>query len=91
MKNIYIVKYCGGDYDGYYNKSIFVTKDKNKAIKYCEKFNRILKNYKDYYKKFEDNKRGFRCLKDKYVNKYFNQWYRLKDIEKCYYDKIEIR
>lgn len=43
---IYIIKYHGGDYEDYYEKIIFATTDKTKAISYVRRFNKILKKWK---------------------------------------------
>lgn len=54
MEKIYLVKYRGGDFDSSYNVTIFATFDENKAVKYIEKFNHILKKWKQYYSQFEE-------------------------------------
>lgn len=93
MKNdtYYLVKYCGGSYDDYYNATIFVTNNKIIAMKYVSKFNRILKKWKKYYEQFETNELGMKWIADEYVEKYFNRWDSLQNITKCYYEEISFR
>jgi len=92
MNKIYVVKYCGGSYDDYYNVIIFATAKKSIATKYVTKFNRILKNWKEYYKQFEeDSELGFGWIKKEYVESHFNRWYNLQNITKCYYEEIQVR
>jgi hypothetical protein len=92
MDNIYLVKYSGGSYDDYYNVIVFATTKKSKATKYCAKFNRILKKWKEYYSQYEEDKYGWKWIyKEEYINQYFNRWYKLKNINKCNYEKIPVR
>jgi hypothetical protein len=86
----YLVEYAGGSYDDYYNKTIFVTDKKSVAIKYVTKFNRILNEYKNYYKKFEVDQHGMEWIADEYTE-YFNRWHRLHNITTCYYEEIPFR
>lgn len=93
MKNkLYLVKYCGGDIDDYYRVTIFVTSKRKTAIDYTKKFNRILREWKRYYKQFEEkNVFGYPSLKEEYFNDYYDRWSRLHMITKCYYEIIELR
>ena len=52
-KASYIVYYSSGEYDDYKEVCIFVTESKNKAVRYAQKFNRILKKWKLYFANFE--------------------------------------
>ena len=91
MNKIYVVKYCGGDYDEYQSVVIFATTNKRIAVQYTNKFNHILKKWKDYYKQFEGNDMGFVWIKDEHVEQHFYRWNRLRYITKCYYEEIEVR
>lgn len=88
---IILVKYCGGDYEDYYTSVVFATANKKTAKNYVTKFNRILKKWKDYYSQFEQDENGFGWLKSEYAKSHFNRWYSLRNIDKCYYEEIEIR
>lgn len=92
MEKIYLVKYYGGIDSYFYEKTVFATTSKSKADKYVAKFNKLLKKWKDYYSQFEENKVGFRCLKDEFINKgIYSRWQSLGNITKCYYYEIEFR
>jgi len=91
MKNIYLLGYSSGNYDDFYQNIIFSTDDKNKAEKYVEKFNRLLEKWKNYYSNFEEDDFGFIWLKEEYINKHFKNWNKIKNINECYCQKIELR
>lgn len=88
---IYIIKYRGGDYEDYYEKIIFATTYKTKAIAYVRRFNRILKKWKNYYKQFETKHCGITWIKEEYIDKYFQRWYSLQEIDRCFFESIELR
>jgi hypothetical protein len=85
---MYIVKYSGGEWGDYYQVNIFVTADKELAERYVEKFNSILKKWKDYFSQFKDEY-GF-SIKDEYLE-HSDRYYAITKINKCYYDEIEFR
>ena len=87
----YLVRYCGGSYDDYYSAVIFVTNKKSTATKYCSKFNKALKRWKDYYKQFETDKFGMKWIADEHVEKHFDRWNSLQNITKCYYEEVSFR
>jgi len=91
MKKIYIIKYCGGSYEDYYTKDIFITDNKSNATKYVTKFNKLLKKWNKYYEQFEEDKCGMKWIKDEYVEQHFNRWNSLKNINNCYWQEIEVR
>jgi hypothetical protein len=88
-KYFYIVKYRGGEYEDFYTKDIFITSDFEKVKKYVKKFNSILKKWKEYYSKYEDKSLGWADSSAPYH--IFEAWYRLRMIDECYYEEIEIR
>ncbi len=92
MKNkIYIIKYRGGDYEDYYEKIIFATTYKTKAISYVRRFNRILKKWKNYYSQFETKHCGITWIKEEYIDQYYQRWYSLQKIDKCFFASVELR
>ena len=92
MKKIYIVKYCGGSSDDWYEVNLFVTDKKSTAIRYVNKFNKILGKWKKHYRQYEENRRGIMpWLKAEYVEKYFHRWSTLREIDKCYWNEIDFR
>lgn len=92
ITSYYLVRYSGGSYDDYYSAVIFVTNNKKTATKYCTKFNKTLKNWKDYYKKFETKKYGIMTwIGDEHVDTKFNRWNKLQKISRCYYEVVSVR
>lgn len=92
MKKSYAVQYQGGEIDDYFNIIIFVTNSKDKAKKYVEKFNSSLEKWKEYYSQYEEERElGYRWIKDKYLYKYFDRWYKINNINECYFKEIELR
>ena len=87
MKKMYIVRYCGDSYDA----NVFVTDKKSTATKYVSKFNKTLKKWKEHYKKYEVKEHGMNWIKDDYAEQHFNRWNALRNINKCYWDEIELR
>jgi len=85
-KEIYIVKYNFGHSLDNDAAILFVTDSEKKAKNYCKKFNRILRKWQKYFNQFDD------CdwLKDEHFNK-FERWYQLRMIDRCFYNKIELR
>ena len=88
---MYIVSYCGGSYDDWYEVNIFVTNKKAAATKYVTKFNKMLKKWKEHYKQYEEKKNGIEWIKDEYVEQHFDRWNVLQNINKCYWSEIELQ
>lgn len=84
---MYIVKYSAGEWDDYYQVNIFVTADKELAEKYVEKFNSILKKWKDYFSQFVDE---YGLFKEEYEEMY-DRYYVITKVDICYYNEIEFR
>lgn len=91
MKKMYIVRYCGGSYNDWYEANVFVTDKKSTATKYVTKFNKMLKKWKEHYLQYEGKEFGMDWIKDEYVEQHFNRWNSLRDINKCYWNEIELR
>jgi hypothetical protein len=88
---IYVVKYCGGDYEDFGNVTVFATTKKSVATRYVTKFNRILKKWKNHYKQFETNEMGIDWIKQEFVERHFDRWNRLQNISTCYYEEVLVR
>lgn len=90
---MYLVSYLGGDYDDYFEINVFVTDDEEYAKKYASKFNTILKKWKEYYSKYEEQRYGetMTWIKDEYVEKYFYRWNAIRSIDVCVYTEIQFR
>lgn len=91
MDKIYIVKYTYGCSECDEHRLIFATTKKTKAIKYSQKYNKIVKKWKDYYKRFEDDEYGIAWIREDYGEQYFRRWNQLRSIGRCYWEEIEIR
>ena len=88
---MYLVKYCGGSYEDHYIRVLFVTAKKSTATKYVTKFNKILKKWTNYYKQYESDDHYSSWIKDEHAEKYFDRWWQLRNITRCYWDEIEVR
>jgi hypothetical protein len=92
MKNkIFVVIYSTGNYEDYHTVMIFATTKKSTATKYVTKFNNILKKWKKYYSQFEDNKMGFNWIKEEYIEQHSDRWNALRNINKCFWEEVEVR
>ena len=91
MTSYYLVRYYGGSYDDYYNAVIFATNKKSTATKYCTKFNKLLKKWKNYYKQYETKEYGMSWLAQEHIEKHFMRWNRLQKISRCYYEVVSVR
>ena len=92
MKNeIFLVRCSYGSYDDYLEKVIFVTENKSKAVKYVRKYNAILKKWKEYYSQYEEPLYTYKWIKKEFVNQYFDRWNKLQRLNKCSFEKIEVR
>lgn len=92
MKNkIYLCCYSIGDYDDCRIINVFATTNKSKAKKWVSKFNKTLKKWSYYYSQFEDDRLGFRWIKDEYVEKYFDRWNSISRINNAFIEEIELR
>jgi radical SAM superfamily enzyme YgiQ (UPF0313 family) len=89
MKKIYIVKYSSGSHDDFFVKEIFVTFNEELAKKYVDKFNFLFGKWKSYFYEFEDHEEEW--LKDEYINTMFERWYKIRNINKCWFESIELR
>jgi hypothetical protein len=87
----YLVRYSGGSYEDAFDVIVFATNKKSTATKYCTKFNKMLKKWKDYYKQFETKNYSFMTwLADEHFDK-FNRWNKLQRISRCYYEVVSVR
>jgi hypothetical protein len=88
MENIYIVSYSTGEYEDYRECNIFATFDEQKAIAYVRRFNSLIDKWYNYYSKYNGD---YRWIKDEFVEKYFNRWYIMHELNDCSYKEIEVR
>lgn len=91
VKKMYIAKYSRGDWDDYYQFPVFVSADKRKVTNWVTKFNRIHKEYLKMYEPYLSREHSFPWIADEYSEKYGDKWYRLKKINKAFWEEIELR
>ena len=91
MSKIYMVSYSGGSYDDFYTANIFVTTNKATATKYVTRFNKLLKKWKKHYSQYESNDFGMRWISPEHSVKHFNRWHSLYNVDRCYYEELEVR
>lgn len=103
IKKLYIIRYSTGSYDDFVVVNLFVTHDKSLAKNYVKRFNTIVENYREFYKKFEEHKypdllhdpefiddKFYYELTDENVQ-YYDRWYELKEFNECFFEEIKIR
>ena len=89
---MYIVLYSSGEYDDWFEHKIFVTKKKSVAINYVYRFNNILKKWRQYYMQCEEvDEHGDIWIKNEYRDSHFDRWNKLRGINRCYWEEIELR
>lgn len=91
VNKMYIAKYSKGEWDDHYQVSVFVSDDKRKVTKWVTKFNRIHKEYLKMYEPYLTNEHGFPWIDGEHYEKYGDKWYRLKKINKAFWEEIELR
>lgn len=81
IREVYVVKYYGGSFGDHYEKIIFATTDKEFAEKYVNKFNGILKKWKEYHTTNSTDSNY----------EHLDRLDSLDNIHECYYEKLELR
>ena len=82
-----VVKYSSGSWDDYFVHDVFATTDEEKAKVYVEKFNRIIEKWHIYWSTIVNKDDDW--LDDDTYN--YNRYHQIIDINRAWYDKIEIR
>ena len=92
MTSYYLVKFYGGSYEDSFDYVVFVTNKKTTATKYCTRFNKMLKKWKDYYKQFETKKYGIMTwVSDEHIDTKFYRWNQLNKISGCSWSEVSVR
>lgn len=87
MKKIYVVQYSTGAYESFEKVMVFATESEEIAIKYIDKFNTILKKWQEYYAQFFNSDDD----SSDQLRKYYQRWDSINDVNKAFYEEIEIR
>ena len=82
----YLVLYKKREWSEACPSPLFITLNQEVAINYVNKFNRILKAWREHIKKYE-HKEDFQ---DNYLD-YVNRYYNIKELGYSYYLEIELR
>jgi len=94
-RKLFVANYSRGDYDDYYEHSVFVSEEKELVEKWVEKFNSKLKIWKEYFNSFNQGKvsdeSGWERVKDEFVDTKYERWYYIKHQNKAFISEIEIR
>lgn len=91
VNKMYIAKYSTGEWDNYYETTVFASTDKRLVTKWVTKFNRIHKEYLKMYEPYLTSEHGLPWIADEYIDKYADKWYDLKRINKAFWEEIELR
>ncbi|CAK0748783.1 conserved hypothetical protein [Gammaproteobacteria bacterium] len=83
----YLVSYSTGQYEDHYTVNVFVTNDENKAKKWIEKFNRILKSFIENNNPFDNDSDELENIPYEKINR----WYYISEINNAFYNIIELR
>lgn len=77
-KHIYIVGYCGGDYEDYFEHIVFATEDEESAKIWVKRYDTLLSKLKE----FNDS----RLLSNKEIG-----YITIRELNSAFYHKIELR
>ena len=95
MKNdkIYLACYSTGDYDDFEIHVVFASNVKSRVTNWVTKFNKMHKRWKAHYDQYCDGGYGDffgRWIAEEHYDK-SNRWRMLRNINRAYYDEIELR
>ena len=88
-EKMYLVKYSTGSYDDYCQIEVFVTKSRETADKYVERFNKKLDYWNEYMKSFKDEY-GFRDEK-KCTTAISYRYYDITEVGYSFIEEVEVR
>jgi len=103
MSKMYIVKtfsFVVGEHDVV---DLFVTKNKDFAESYVNRFNDIMSRYKQFYKTLEEHEYPDLLKEPDFIDddiyyvlseendNFFDRWHKLNNFIRCYFEEIEVR
>lgn len=93
MDKIYLVKVDTGEYDSRDDFPLFASPNREKADQYKNRYNTLLKDLKNFYSRFEegDEVLGTVWIKEEYAEEWFDKWYKIRNINGCFVEEIEVR
>ena len=87
---IYLVSHSEQNYEDYEEEFIFATTDKQVAYSYADRYNALLKKWRDYYKQFEV-KQGACHSGISHLDIKYYRWITLKNLNGCKVTKVNMR
>ena len=91
MKNMYIVTYTSGSWDDFHRGNLFVTNDKELALTYVEKANKLLVKVKEYYHELNEKLDDDDDLTHGMYLKLWVKYHTLGEVNAVSFEQIEMR
>ena len=91
MKNMYIVTYTSGSWDDFHRGNLFVTNDKELALTYVEKANKLLVKVKEYYRELNEKLDDDDDLTHGMYLKLWVKYHTLAEVNAVSFEEIEMR
>lgn len=84
--------HSSGDWDDYFEYTIFATKDKEYAENYVEKLNRLIDKTRDILKPYCEKINGYMYIKKEYYDSWqYNRWEQVYNLNEPFIREIELR
>ena len=83
---IYLISYTRGYYEDHAEYNIFATDDLETALKYCAKFNTMLKKWKDYF-----NEVVWLDVENYDEKKFYDRACQIDEVHRCKMEQIRMR
>ena len=81
-----------GEYDDYFEYTIFATKDKEYAEKYIKKFSKLIDKIRNTLEPYTEKDNGFRYIKEEYYNSWqYLRWEQLRSLGEPFIKETELR
>ena len=91
MKNMYRLTYTSGSWDDFHRGNLFVTNDKELALTYVEKANKLLVKVKEYYHELNEKLDDDDDLTHGMYLKLWVKYHTLAEVNAVSFEEIEMR
>ena len=88
---MYIVTYTSGSWDDFHRGNLFVTNDKELALTYVEKANKLLVKVKEYYRELNEKLDDDDDLTHGMYLKLWVKYHTLAEVNAVSFEEIEMR
>lgn len=88
---MYIVTYTSGSWDDFHRGNLFVTNDKELALAYVEKANKLLVKVKEYYRELNEKLDDDDDLTHGMYLKLWVKYHTLAEVNAVSFEEIEMR